>query len=300
MLTKNLASSDLIKQRQARTIYLNYISQQQAAQQGCAQRVQIQSGSGLDNASSQLIALAEGAIFTTVAQQQAQLSNTACPVIATAPAPAPVLPPLRLLILGDTNFSSLSTRLNTRLTALGYSGYSITSRQLGTTETGSDLTTANYNVLLMYTNSSHTGAAGLSANIVNFVNSGGHFVSGVFLWNQTPTGFDYTYTPYVSLASQSTDPNGAFSVDVIHPITNGVGTILPGTNATVLTNDNMSLQSGATKIATFTATSQPCVAIKILGSSRLVGINTWLANTGNWSNLTNLTTNACLWANGLI
>lgn len=89
MLTKNLASSDLIKQRQARTIYLNYISQQQAANQGCAQRVQIQTGSGVDNASSQLIALAEGAIFTTVAQQEEQLSNTACPVISSAPAPAP-------------------------------------------------------------------------------------------------------------------------------------------------------------------------------------------------------------------
>jgi hypothetical protein len=65
MLTRNLTSSELILKKQAKTIYLNFISQQQALQQGCTQRVQLQSGSGSDNASSQLINLAEGAVFTT-------------------------------------------------------------------------------------------------------------------------------------------------------------------------------------------------------------------------------------------
>lgn len=303
MLTKNLASSDLIKQRQARTIYLNYITQQQAANQGCAQRVQIQSGSGVDNASSQLISLLEGAIFTSVTDQQAQLSNNACPVTSStaAPAPAPApSPTLRLLVLGDAQVTTNANAISTRLTALGYTGFTVNSQVIGTTYTGSvDLAdTTTYNTVLLYTNASQTGAAGLSTNLKNWVNLGGDLVTATFIWNIAPSGFDYTITPLQANA-QSNDSTGNLTVTVVHPITTGVNTSITG-GALILNNGNASLQPGATTIATYTTSGVPYVVIRTVGSSRLVALNVGLTSLSSYQNLINLTTNACLWAVGIL
>jgi hypothetical protein len=307
MLTKNLASSDLIKQKQAKTIYLNYISQEQSANQGCSQRVKIQSGSGADNSSSQLLNLAEGALFTTVTEQQTQLSNTACPVTtATAepepePAPAPAPPPtLKLLVLGDTGASTTATAISTRLTALGYTGFTVNSQTIGTSYTGStDLANiTTYNTVLLYTNSGQTGAAGLSTNIKNWVALGGHLVSATFIWNLAPSGFDYTITP-LQARSQSNDSTGNLTVTVVHPITTGVNTSITN-GQTTLNNGNASLQTGATTIATFTSSGVPYVVIKTSGASRLVAINAYINGLNVYTNFRNLVTNACLWAVGIL
>ena len=299
MLTKNLASSDLIKQKQARTIYLNYITQQQAQNQGCVGRVQIQSGSASDNAASQLVNLAEGAIFTTVTQQQTQLSNFACPVSVSAPAPAPV-PTLKLLVLGDSGVATQASAIQSQLSALGYATATVTSQILGTTYTGStDLAnTSTYNTVLLYTNASQTGAASLSTNLKAWVALGGNLVTATFVWNLYPSGFDFTITPFQANA-QSSDSTGNLTVTVVHPITTGVGTAI--TNGTsILNNGNISLQSGATTIATFTTSGAPYVAIKTSGSSRLVGINAFPNGMNTYTNERSLVTNACLWANGTI
>lgn len=301
MLTKNLASSDLIKQKQARTIYLNYITQKQAVEQGCAQRVDIQSGSGADNAVSQLLNLAEGAIFTTVTQQQTQLSNFACPVTTTASAPAPApLPTLKLLVLGDTGATTTATAISTRLTALGYTGFTVNSQVLGTTYTGSTdlVNTTTYNTVLYYTNSSQTGAAALSTNLKAWVALGGNLVTGTFIWNLAPSGFDYTITP-LQANSQSNDSTGNLTVTVVHPITTGVNTSITG-GSLILNNGNASLQSGATTIATYTTSGAPWVVIKTSGSSRLVAINGYISGLNTLTNFTNLVTNACLWAISLL
>jgi hypothetical protein len=291
MLTKNLASSDLIKQKQAKTIYLNYISQQQSANQGCSQRVQIQGGSGADNSSSQLLNLAEGAIFTSVTEQQTQLTNTSCPVTAqaqaSAPAPAPApAPTLKLLVLGDAGASTSATAISTRLTALGYTGFTVNSQVLGTTYTGStDLAnTTTYNTVLLYTNSSQTGAAALSTNIKAWVALGGNLVCATFIWNLAPSGFDYTITPLQANA-QSNDSTGNLTVTVVHPITTGVTTTITN-GQTVLNNGNASLQTGSTTIATFTSS----------GTSRLVAINAFVNGLNIYTNFRDLVTNACLWA----
>jgi hypothetical protein len=305
MLIRNLASSDLIKQKQAKTIYLNYISQQQSVDQGCSQRVEIQSGSGADNCSSQLLNLAEGALFTTVTEQQAHLSNTACPVataaaVASAPAPAPEPPTLKLLVLGDTGASTTATAISTRLTALGYTGFTVNSQTLGTSYTGStDLANiTTYNTVLLYTNSSQTGAAGLSTNIKNWVALGGNLVSATFIWNLAPSGFDYTITPLRS-NSQSNDSTGNLTVTVVHPITTGVTTSITN-GQTTLNNGNALLQTGATTIATFTSSGAPYVVIKTSGASRLVAINAYINGLNVYTNFRNLVTNACLWAVGIL
>jgi hypothetical protein len=301
MLTKNLASSDLIKQKQARTIYLNYITQQQAANQGCAQRVQIQTGSGSDGAASQLLTLAEGAIFTSVTEQQTQLSNFACPVTASAPAPAPAPPlTLKLLVLGDTGAPTTATAISTRLTALGYTGFTVNSQVIGTTYTGStDLAnTTTYNTVLYYTNSSQTGAAALSTNLKAWVALGGNLVSGTFIWNLYPSGFDFTITP-LQANPQSNDTTGNLTVTVVHPITTGVTTTITNGN-TILNNGNAALQSGATTIATYTTSGAPWIVIKTSGTSRFVAINGFINGLNIYTNFANLVTNACLWAVGLL
>lgn len=301
MLTKNLASSDLIKQKQARAIYLNYISQQQAVNQGCTTRVKIQSGSGVDGAASQLIALAEGAIFTTVSQQQTQLSNASCPIIVAAPAPAPApVPILKLLVLGDTSAPTTASLISARLTALGYTGFTVNSVVMGTTYTGSvDLADTNtYNTVLLYTNSGQTGAAGLSTNIKNWVNLGGDLVTATFIWNLYPSGFDFTITPLQANA-QSNDSTGNLTVSVVHPITTGINTSITG-GALILNNGNASLQPSATTIATYTTSGVPYVVIRTVGASRLVAINATVNVMSSYTNLTNLVTNACLWAVGIL
>ena len=301
MLTKNLASSDLIKQKQAKTIYLNYISQQQSANQGCSQRVQIQGGSGADNSSSQLLNLAEGAIFTSVTEQQTQLTNTSCPVTAQAQASAPApAPTLKLLVLGDAGASTSATAISTRLTALGYTGFTVNSQVLGTTYTGStDLAnTATYNTVLLYTNSGQTGAAALSTNIKAWVALGGNLVCATFIWNLYPSGFDFTITPLQS-NSQSNDSTGNLTVTVVHPITTGVTTTITN-GQTILNNGNASLQTGSTTIATFTSSGAPYVVIKTSGTSRLVAINAYINALNTYTNFRDLVTNACLWAIGIL
>ena len=82
MLTKNLTSSEITLKKQSKTIYLNFIAQQQAVQQGCLGQVKLESGSGGNNPSSQIINLLEGAVNTTTTERDEQLASTACPVLS--------------------------------------------------------------------------------------------------------------------------------------------------------------------------------------------------------------------------
>jgi hypothetical protein len=93
--------------------------------------------------------------------------------------------------------SSVISQLTNCLNGYGYNS-SIISREVGTSETGSDITTSNYDVVVYYTNGgSETGSTSLSVNLNNFVNSGGHLITGTFLWNSYPSGFDFkSYTFY--------------------------------------------------------------------------------------------------------
>ena len=124
-------------------------------------------------------------------------------------------------------------------------------------------------------------------------------MTAVFLWNVFPSGFDFTLTPFQSSGAQLADATCNMTVNVAHPITNGVNTSLTG-GVSLFTNTNLSLQPGATKIATFTSSGYPLVAVGTIGPSRLVGLNIGIYNLSLYPNLTNLVVNACLWANSLI
>jgi hypothetical protein len=185
MLTKNLASSDLIKQRQARTIYSNYIIQQQKVAQGCAQRIDIQTGSGADNSASQLILLAEGAIFTNVVERDRDLSNNSCiiinPAVSVAPAPAPAPSPssgdsvlafartLSTTYTGQTIPPSSGDTLRLNSESLGTYDYTVA----GTT-TISSFTASNW-----FTATEDTRSAWIIVNGNLTINSGQTFIPSV-------------------------------------------------------------------------------------------------------------------------
>jgi hypothetical protein len=298
MLVKNKDSSSLTKNLQARTIYANYIVQRQKQEQGCGGSLALQTGSGSTLEFSNILLLQQGAIFTDPIIQSTILASNQCPSIEVQSDPVPPPQALRLLILGDLNVSTVSSSINSRLTALGYTDYSITARSLGTTETGADLNTNNYNVLFIWTNSSQTGAVALGTAVQNFVNAGGHVVSGTFIWSLRPTGYPLTTTPFTATA-QSSDSTGNMTVSVVHPITTGVGTTLTNNNS-IFNNGNVGLQSGTSVIATFTSSGVPMVGIRTLGSSNLVGFNIGVYSLPFYTNLRNLVINGILWTIGLI
>ncbi len=241
----------------------------------------------------------QGAFFTTPTEQSTILANNTCPVAAAAPAPDPVTP-LKLLILGDTNTSLVTTAITTRLTDLGYTDATVSSAQLGTSYTGSTIDTATYNVVFIFTNSSQTGGAGLNTNLTNFVTAGGNVVSATFIWSLYPSGFTGSdFTPF-GLKAQSSDSTGNMTVDVVHPITTGVTTTLTGGSTSIFNNGNVTLQTGTTKIASFTTSGVPLVGIRTIGSSRVVGLNIQVNTLSSYPNLRNLVTNAILWANSII
>jgi len=306
-MPRNFDSSFLTQKRQAQEIYANYITTNQKINQGCSTRGFFQQGNAGTFSSDQITAVDEGAVLIGQDSRDNVLSNSQnnCPVntvvTAPAPAPAPAPPPtLNLLVLGDSGASNIATGITTRLTALGYTGFTVNYQVLGTTYTGAtDLANTNtYNTVLLYTNSSQTGAASLSTNLKNWVALGGNLVTGTFIWNLYPSGFDFTITPLQANA-QSNDSTGNLTVTVVHPITTGITTTITN-GQIILNNGNASLQSGAKTIATFTTSGAPYVIIKTSGASRFVAINAYINAFNIYLNFRNLVTNACLWAVGIL
>ena len=371
-LLPNTNSSDLLKSLQTRTVYANYIIQQQRIAQGCITVV-----SRANTQASDLYQIHEGAQLTTPTFQSTLLADPAngCPpsalppgaptnIVATAGATqvtltwsapsftgtspitsyritsvplsstvvtanttttitgltngtsyifsvvatnsignsvagvsnsvTPTAPPLKLLVIGDTQVTTVASVISSRLTALGYTGFTVDSVVLSITYNGNTLTIANYNTALIWTNSSHTGATGLGAALRSFVNAGGNVVSATFIWNLYPSDMDFTTTPFQA-RGQSNDSTAIMIIDVVHPITTGVTLSLNGGN-TVLTNGAVVLQSGATRLARFTATGDTVVGINTVGTARLVGLNLYISNLSS-TPIRDLTVNACLWAN---
>jgi hypothetical protein len=216
------------------------------------------------------------------------------------PTPPPIPSTLRIHVIGDNNVSLVSTNLSSEIIALGYNTPTITTQIIGTTYTGSDINTETYDVVIYWTNASQTGSVSLTNNLINYVNSGGNLVTGTFIWNIRPTGFDYSLTPYNGPVNQSNNSSGNMTIIVPHPITDNLNTNITN-NSTILNNLVTTLTSGSTTIATYTLGGTPYVGINTIGTSRLVGINCYFASgMGSRANLRRLVTNCVLWSAKII
>jgi hypothetical protein len=205
---------------------------------------------------------------------------------------------LKLLILGDSSVSDVSNSINNRLIELGYSEFTINTQELSINYEGTGLSPEDYTTILMYTNGGDYGSPNLSNNLNNYMDSGGNFVTAVFMWNIKPTGFDYNRTTFQGDVSQSYRSGGGnMIIDVEHPITSGILLDIGDSWENTVTN----LTTGSTKIAT-SPTGRPLIGIRDVirkvGSHRISSINSFppMMNT----NMINLLTNCILWSNGNI
>lgn len=203
----------------------------------------------------------------------------------------------RVLFLGDTGVNTIANNISTYITNTGYS-ITYSAVTMGTTYTGgSDITPDNYDVVVMYTNGGQTGGAGLSTNLVNYINAGGNVVTGVFLWNVYRSGFAVsTISAFDVTNSQGHPPGGNIIITSPTVITNGIGLTMP----TVFYNNNPTLVSGAVQLATY-SNGDNLLATKSVGSSRLVSINAAPLNISNsTSTICKMFGNSILYAAGEI
>lgn len=203
---------------------------------------------------------------------------------------------LKVNVIGDGSVASVVSGLGTAKSSLGYTGVSITYTQTALSGyAGSDLTTANYDVLLIYTNGGLTFNPSLGTNLNNYIASGGKVVFGVFLWGNVSalTNFTYTNCPYAYKGAQNT-LTANMTVTQVHPITTGLPTNIAGSS---FCSQSIVVQANATSIATFNEGTS-MVAIQM--SPNRVGINLFPPNISSNPNQGKLFLNAILWAGGLL
>lgn len=213
----------------------------------------------------------------------------------------PILNPLvniNLLIVGDSSVGTLATYLQTARTSLGYSAtLTITTQLIGAAYTGANMTTANFDCVLVYTNGGLSYNAALGTNMNAFVQSGGHLISATFIWGNVAaiTNFTYTNSPFVYLGASDTATNSPYTVVVDTPITRGLSTTFSPTSS--YQSATIVAQSGATVVATYPS-GNPYIATATIGGARQVGINMY--PIFNETTAQKIFCNAIYWAVGNI
>jgi hypothetical protein len=89
------------------------------------------------------------------------ITPTITPSSTITPTPTPTsgaTSALRLLILGDTQVSTVSGQVSNEIVTLGYPTPTISAVTMSTTYSGTGLSSSSWDVELYYTNSSQTGA----------------------------------------------------------------------------------------------------------------------------------------------
>jgi hypothetical protein len=223
-------------------------------------------------------------------------TSTNTPTVTNTPSLTPTnLVPLKVLILGDGGASAIGGYLSTYLSATGHP-ITYSAVTIGTTYTGSgNITKANYDVVLLWTNGGQTGSSTLATALTSYVNGGGNLVSGVFLWNLYPSGYNFTGTTAFNVTNSQSNDGGNFTVNTPSSITNGIGTTVGFT----LTNASPTLVAGSTLYASYSSNSAPLVAARQVGSSTLVSLNVFPGGISDaTSPLTKIVGNSIVFAAG--
>jgi hypothetical protein len=201
---------------------------------------------------------------------------------------------LRLNVVGDTSIGSVTAGLAAARTAQGYSNVTITyTSTLLNNYTGANLTTGNFDVVMIYTNGGITFNSAIGSNLNSYITSGGKVVFGVFMWGNVTalTNFTYANSPYAYRGSQGAQ-TANMTKTVSHPITSNISTAVAGSTFYTPT---VVVQSTATSIATF-PDGTSMVAYQT--APRRVAVNLFpLAGTVN---AYRLFLNSVLWAGGLL
>lgn len=221
---------------------------------------------------------------------------TNTPTTTRTPTPTPTPGLLKVLFLGDTSVTSIASNINTYITATGQS-ISYSAVTMSTNYTGSgNITKSNYDVVMIYTNAGQVGTTTMANALTSFVGEGGSVVSGTFLWNLFPSGYNFTGTTAFNTNGQSNPPGGDIIITSANTITNGIGLTMP----TSFNNGAITLNSGSVQLATY-SNGNNLLAVKTIGSSKLVSINAAPINIINsTSTIVKMFGNAILYAGGKI
>jgi len=219
-------------------------------------------------------------------------TNTSTTTITPTPSPTPGQ--LKVLFLGDASVTSIASNINTYITTTGQS-ISYSAVTMSTSYTGSgNITKANYDVVMIYTNSGQIGTTTMANALTTFVGQGGSVVSGTFLWNLYPVGYNFTGTTAFNINGQSNPPAGNIIITSATTITNGIGLTMP----TTFNNGGITLNSGSAQLATYSDGTN-LLALKTIGSSTIISINASPINIINsTSTITKMFGNAILYAGG--
>lgn len=221
---------------------------------------------------------------------------TNTPTNTKTPTPTPTPGQLKVLFLGDGSVATIASNINTYITATGQS-ISYSAVTMSTNYTGSgNITKANYDVVMIYTNAGQIGTTTMANALTTFVGQGGSIVSGTFLWNLYPAGYNFTGTTTFNTNNQSNPVGGNIIITSATTITNGIGLTMP----TSFNNGAITLNSGSAQLATYSDGTN-LLALKTIGSATLVGINASPINIINsTSTITKMFGNAILYAGGKI
>lgn len=204
---------------------------------------------------------------------------------------------LRVAMIGDSNRDTLITSLNTAKTALGYTGVTLTFTSISATNyAGADLSTANYDVAVIYTNGGAAPAAAGGTALNNYIAAGGKVVFMVFCWGNVIAipNFTYTNSPYAYLGSSTSGFVPTITKIGTHPITDGLATSL-GTS--VFRSSNIVLQGTATNLGWYPDGTTSMIAVQ--SAPRRVGIN-FFPVSGLNSNGYQMIVKSIVWAGGLL
>ena len=196
---------------------------------------------------------------------------------------------IRLLIVGDSNVTTLSTNLQTARTDMGLTAQTltITTQLIGAGYTGANLTTANFDVVLLYTNGGLAYNASLGTNLNTFLTSGGgHGVFGGFLWGNVGavTNFNYANNPYAYKGTYTLITTSTYSNIVASPITTSAFLTGNTGSASANTPSPITVQADATSISQY-SNGTSFIATQIAGASRRVAINQYPTNTTEYNRL---------------
>lgn len=170
-----------------------------------------------------------------------------------------------------------------------WSGITLTITQNNnSTYTGSDITTANYDVVFIWSDASYSSSL-LGTNINNFVAAGGGLVICVFaVASVSINGFTYTNCPIVFANNQSMASTSLGTYTSADPLMRGVTSFNPGTSR--YGAGGLTAQSGATTVAQYNDGNLLCVK-KTIGSARTVALNFFPPSTTARADFWNATTN---------
>lgn len=296
-------SSELTNKIRNRTLYANYLIQKQQFEQGCSLFMNIQGGSGAVKESNTWTEIVEGESETTQAEQDSILANNTCPVISTAPASAPVITNIDVLVIGDANVANIATGLQNARTAAGYSQtLTITTVSINNyAASGLDA----YDVVFINNNSSYaTYNSSLGGNLQTFVDNGGHLIMSHFVWGNLPAISNFSYPTYSTYALGGSFPTSVNATNLVYTVTSPITTGVTNTLGSAFSSMNavsVSLTSGATSITDFTSGGISAMAIKKKGSANLIGFNFYIPyNPSTYPNITKFACNAVYFCMGLI